>query len=344
MSGTSLDGLDIAYCIFRYNKNTWTFKIEKACCISYSDEWVRKLSTADQLSAKDFLLLNNEYGYFLGEETRKFITENQIQVDFIASHGHTVFHQPDKKFTFQIGSGECIAASCGLTVISDFRTMDIALGGQGAPLVPVGDALLFTEYDYCINLGGFANISYQYNNERIAYDICPVNIVLNPLANEMGLPFDNKGNIAEKGLINNNLLLELENIEYYKQIYPKSLGREWLNEIFLPLISKYKISTEDMLRTVSEHIVSQILKATQNKINANILFTGGGTYNDFIINQIKLKSDHTIIIPERNIIEFKEALIFAFLGVLRVRAEFNCLKSVTGSSKNNIGGKQIIMI
>jgi len=341
MSGTSLDGLDIAYCIFKYNNNKWSFKIKETVCVPYSDFWIQKLSTADKVSAIELLSLHNEYGFFLGEECRKFIDKYHINIDFIASHGHTVFHQPAKKITCQIGNGDCIAAVSGFDVISDFRSMDVALGGQGAPLVPVGDCLLFAEYDYCINLGGFANISYQSNNERIAYDICPVNIVLNPLAQKIGFPYDDKGMLAEQGVVHSGMLAELENIEYYHRKHPKSLGKEWLSDEILPVISKYELTAYDKLRTISEHIVSQLLKATKSTEKAQLLFTGGGAYNDFIIRQIQKCSNHTVIIPEKSIIEFKEAMIFAFLGVLRYRGEVNCLKSVTGATKNNIGGKII---
>jgi anhydro-N-acetylmuramic acid kinase len=343
MSGTSLDGLDIAYCIFEKLNDKWYFKIKEACCIKYSNKWVHKLSTADQLTAFELLNLHNEYGYFLGKECRKFIDKHQIQVDFIASHGHTVFHQPAKKITFQIGSGECIAAACGCNVINDFRAMDVAMGGQGAPLVPIGDQLLFDEYEFCINLGGFANISYQSNNQRIAYDVCPVNIVLNPLAIELGFSYDDKGMLAAQGFVHTGMLSELENIEYYKRCFPKSLGKEWLIKEFSPVISRYELNVYDKLRTLSEHIVSQVLKATKTHKAAKLLFTGGGTYNDFIISQIRVKSNHTVIIPDSNIIDFKEAMIFAFLGVLRKRGEVNCLKSVTGALSDNIGGKVIIV-
>jgi anhydro-N-acetylmuramic acid kinase len=339
MSGTSLDGLDIAYCIFNYNGQKWSFEMDKTTTIKYSEEWIYKLSNADQLNAYEFVSLNNEYGYFLGEESKKFIEKHQIQVDFIASHGHTVFHQPSNKITFQLGSAECIAAASEQNVISDFRTLDVAFGGQGAPLVPIGDSLLFADYDYCVNLGGFANISYQFKNERVAYDICPVNIVLNIFAQELGFPFDDKGKMSEQGTVNQCLLNELENIEYYQRNFPKSLGKEWLLKEFLPIIDKYNISINDKLRTVSEHIVCQILNATKTSNNLKILFTGGGTYNDFIVHKVIDKSSHTIIIPQSNIIDFKEALIFAFLGVLRYRGEVNCLKSVTGAINNNIGGK-----
>ena len=343
MSGTSLDGLDIAYCIFINNDNKWSFEIKKACCIPYSADWEKKLSTADQLSAFELLNLHNEYGYYLGTETKKFIEKYHIHIDFIASHGHTVFHQPAKKITCQIGSGECIAASSGLSVINDFRSMDVALGGQGAPLVPVGDSFLFADYDFCINLGGFANLSYQFNNERIAYDICPVNIILNPLALELGFPYDDKGLLAEKGSIHQSLLNELEQLEYYHQSHPKSLGKEWVIKEFLPIVSKYELSVYDQLRTLSEHIVFQILKATKSSKNGRLLFTGGGTYNDFMIRLIKTNSNHSVIIPNKIIIDFKEAMIFAFLGVLRYRGEVNCLKSVTGAANDNIGGKIIIV-
>jgi anhydro-N-acetylmuramic acid kinase len=339
MSGTSLDGLDIAYCSFNNENGKWSFKIKNAVTQPYSETWLKKLSTVDKLNAIEFIALHNDYGYYLGKAVKDFIDKNDVHPDFIASHGHTVFHQPAKKITFQLGNGDCIAAETGVSVVSDFRTMDVALGGQGAPLVPIGDSLLFTEFDYCVNLGGFANLSYQQNMHRIAYDICPFNIILNKLAKEAGYDFDDKGKMAAQGFINQTLLDELNNMEFYALQPPKSLGREWLEHDFLPIINKFNIAVHDKLRTVAEHIVFQILNACETKVNAKILFTGGGTFNDFIMHLIETRSYHKIVIPDKQLINFKEALIFAFLGVLRYRNEINCLKSVTGASIDNSGGK-----
>lgn len=342
MSGTSLDGLDIAYCKFNLKNGNWSYTIEIAETIKYSDEWYKKLANADKLSAIELLLLNNEYGYYTGVKVSEFITKHNIQPDFVASHGHTVFHQPQKNVTYQIGSGECISAKCGLNVIYDFRTMDVALGGQGAPLVPIGDKYLFAEFDYCINLGGIANISFENNGERIAYDICPVNIVLNYLSNKLGFDYDKSGNIASRGTVDSLLLNKLETLDFYSFPHPKSLGKEWIIKKVFPLLEESLISVEDKLRTFSEHIVSQLLKATRGGNKTKMIFTGGGTYNTFIVNLFKTKTNLEVIVPDKSIIDYKEALIFAFLGVLRIREEVNCLKSVTGSIHDNIGGKIII--
>ncbi|MCX6231748.1 MAG: anhydro-N-acetylmuramic acid kinase [Bacteroidetes bacterium] len=339
MSGTSLDGLDIALCRFKKEVNKWSFEILKAETVAYTEKWIKLLSHANELTAYDFIALHNEYGYFIGKEVKRFITTNNLEVDFIASHGHTVFHQPAKKITFQIGNGDCIAAETGISVISDFRTMDVAMGGQGAPLVPIGDQYLFAAYDFCINLGGFANLSFEQDNKRIAYDICPFNLVLNQLSNKLGFPYDDKGLLASQGVVQQELLNELNALNFYKLNHPKSLGREWLISDFLPVLSKYNISIYDKIRTAAEHIVLQLIKACENKPDGSILFTGGGAYNNFIIKRFKSLTKHKILIPDKTVIDFKEALIFAFLGVLRFRNEINCLQSVTGASGDNIGGK-----
>ncbi|MGZ4116261.1 MAG: anhydro-N-acetylmuramic acid kinase, partial [Bacteroidia bacterium] len=236
--------------------------------------------------------------------------------------------------------GSAIAARCKLPVVCDFRSLDVVLGGQGAPLVPVGDKLLFSEYDFCLNLGGFANISYEHKGERIAYDICPVNIVMNPICEQLGKPFDDKGEIARSGMLSNYLLNEFNQIGFYKALAdsPKSLGKEWVIKNIDPLLNTYELSENDLLRTFCEHIAFQVGKALKNKSKGKILITGGGAYNSFLIECIKQHTPHEIIIPDKKTIEFKEALIFAFLGVLRMRGEVNCLKSVTGATEDNCGG------
>ena len=337
MSGTSLDGLDIAYCTFRENNHGWDFRIEHATTLKYSNEFRNKLANAWKLNTIDFLQFHNEFGTFIGKKVNQFIKTRELNVDFISSHGHTIFHTPKSKFTFQIGNGAFIAAETGITTISDFRTFNVALGGQGAPLVPIGDLLLFKNYDYCLNLGGFSNISFQKQNKRIAYDICPVNIAINHYAKQKGREYDKNGNIAKRGKVNIDLLENLNNLPYYAQKAPKSLGKEWLDKVFLPEVEKFDISIEDKLRTIYEHAAMQIGKVLIYK-KKKVLITGGGAFNDFFIETLKEYSNSQIIIPNTFLIEYKEALIFAFLGVLRITNQENCLKSVTGSSIDNIGG------
>ena len=339
MSGTSLDGLDIAYCSFCIDdSDKWAFKIIHAETIKYDKIWIQKLSTTENSTALEISLLNVKFGDYLGHQTKNFIYKYNLQPDFIASHGHTIFHQPDKGLTLQIGSGAAIMAATSCKVINDFRTLDVALGGQGAPLVPIGDRLLFNKYDFCINLGGFANISFEDKNQRIAFDICPANIVFNYLTQQLGLLYDDKGKMASEGQLNEELFNKLELLSYYHQNYPKSLGKEWVLKEFIPILNSFNISIKDKLRTVSQHISSQLKNALLSKPGAKVFVTGGAAYNTFLINTLKLNSDYNIIIPEREIIDFKEALIFAFLGVLRMRGEVNCLQSVTGASRDSCGG------
>lgn len=338
MSGTSLDGVDIAFCKIINSSNKWAYHIEKASTYAYSAEWIKRLSNLENETAFNFVKTHIEYGHFLGNLIKTFINENFLKIDFIASHGHTIFHQTDKRITTQIGDGASIAAETKKIVVCDFRILDVALNGQGAPLVPIGDKFLFNDYDFCLNLGGFSNISFDKNNERIAFDICPVNIILNYLSKELNIDFDHNGSIAEKGSLNESLLKKLNELEFYKKTPPKSLGKEWLYNEFIPIIEKFEIPIEDKLRTITEHIAIQINLASDFIKNKKILVTGGGAYNKFLIQRISSQTNHQIIIPDSKTVEFKEALVFAFLGVLRMREEVNCLKSVTGAEKDSVGG------
>ncbi|MDM1139670.1 anhydro-N-acetylmuramic acid kinase [Empedobacter sp. R132-2] len=336
MSGTSLDGLDICYVRFDDNQ---LFEILHAETIDYSSDWRAKLTEAFQYSAMDLCQLDVEFGYFLGEQVKEFIHKNKIEkVDFVASHGQTIFHQPQKSFTLQIGNGAAIASRCQQKVVCDFRTQDVILGGQGAPLVPIGDELLFSNYDACLNLGGFSNISMNRNGKRIAFDICPINIVLNHYAKQLGFDFDKNGERAEQGHINTALVEELNLLNFYHQPFPKSLGFEWVMNEFLTIVDKYDISIEDKLRSCVEHFVIQIKNTFALYDINNVLITGGGVRNTFFINRLGELSTVEIIIPTDNLIDFKEALIFAFLGYRRVHNEINCLASVTGASKDHSSG------
>lgn len=336
MSGTSLDGLDICYAKFVYDQR-WLFEIIKAETILYNTAWKEKLADSIHISSEDLLKLDGTFAQFLGKETQQFIEKHQIkQLDLIASHGHTVFHQPDKGFTLQIGDGRWISKITQYPVVYDFRSQDVVLGGQGAPLVPIGDELLFSEYDYCLNLGGFANLSFKENGERIAYDIAPVNCVLNRLAQTKGLDYDIDGKLARKGQINVDLLNKLNDLSFYSKKYPKSLGIEWVRKEINPILQNDLSSIEDQIATFVEHSAFQIAQNIQK--NKKILCTGGGTFNPFLMERIYFYGGDKIEIPSTSLINFKEALIFAFLGVLRVENKVNILKSVTGASKNHSSG------
>lgn len=337
MSGTSLDGLDICYVEFKYKNSRWEYKILKAEEHGYSAELKNKLATAQTLSAFEYAKLNSDYGLYLGEVVKKFIDSYNIEPHFVASHGSTVFHQPKIQLTTQIGSGAGIAAKSGVDTICDFRTTDVALGGQGAPLVPVGDCNLFGEFDYCLNMGGFSNISYYgANGERFAYDISPVNYVLNHYMRETGVEYDKDGEVASRGVVCAQLLARLNELDFYTMAGPKSLAREWVEEVIYPLIDNYKLSLEDKLATFVEHIAVQI---SANIKSGKVLLTGGGAFNKFLVERMRANTPQAeYYIPDNLTVNFKEALIFAFLGALYVSDMPNCLNTVTGAEYCNIGG------
>jgi anhydro-N-acetylmuramic acid kinase len=338
MSGTSLDGVDAAACEFWLDNGKWNFLIHAAHTFPYLDEWHLRLSALHQADALTFARTNAEYGHFLGKLTRDFMHNTGFTPLLIASHGHTVFHQPSEGFTCQAGAGSAIAAETGLPVVSDFRSLDVALGGQGAPLVPIGDRLLFGEYDACLNLGGFANISMEHENQRIAFDICPVNFVLNQLANLLGMPYDRNGDQARKGNNDHGLLQNLNDLEYYTLPFPKSLGREWVETNIIPLLSGCPANTPSLLRTFTEHIAIQVNHALIGRRPQKVLVTGGGANNLFLLEQIIKSGPHRWIKPDDDITDFKEALIFAFLGILRFKGEINVLHTSTGSRMDHCGG------
>jgi anhydro-N-acetylmuramic acid kinase len=337
MSGTSLDGLDLVY--VKFNKNEYQdFKIINAETIPYSKVWKKRLQKAVDCSKDELTILNIEYAELLAERINYFFDTYGIgTIDFISSHGHTVLHQPENGTTLQIGDGQIIANKTGQKVICDFRTQDVALGGQGAPLVPIGDELLFSEYDYCVNLGGFSNVSYKKNTERIAFDICPVNIVMNHYANKMDLLYDASGKIAASGEINHLLLAKLNKLAFYEKEAPKSLGLEWVKSTVFPLIDEFENDIPTILRTFVAHVATQISKNIKPK--SNVLFTGGGVFNLFLMHEIQRLAKIEIAEISEEIIDFKEALIFAFLGLLKDKNEINCLKSVTGAEKNHSSGE-----
>ncbi|MCF6365519.1 MAG: anhydro-N-acetylmuramic acid kinase [Bacteroidales bacterium] len=342
MSGTSLDGLDFALCKFQKDKDAYSFSLLKTGFVSYEKEIKTSLSNAQNLNAFDFIKLHKQYGKYIGKKINTFL-KNEIKPDFIASHGHTIFHKPNENITFQIGDAAFIVAETDISVISDFRNLDTALKGQGAPLVPVGDKYLFHKYDFCINLGGFANASYDNKKgERIAFDICPINFIINSLVKSFGKEFDKDGKIGKTGSINIKLLEDLNNIPFYFQKAPKSLGREYAEKYFYPLLANFNIPDEDKIRTFYRHIAVQIAKVINTKNNSEILITGGGAHNKFLISEIESEIHQKVIIPDKETIDFKEAIIFAFLGYLRINKSVNALKFVTGAIKDNIGGSIFI--
>jgi anhydro-N-acetylmuramic acid kinase len=338
MSGTSLDGLDIAFCTFYLKDNqSWIYKIIAAECIDYTAEWKSKLQDAVKLNGQDLLLLHREYGFYLGGQVMDFIEIHAVAPDLVSSHGHTIFHDPKNKLTFQLGDGAALHAATNIPVVCDFRSVDVSLGGQGAPLVPVGDELLFSEYDFCLNLGGIANISYKKENKRLAYDICGCNLLLNTFARENGKEYDENGNLARSGKVSQDLLNALNNWNYYSESLPKSLDKETMLQELLPLTRSFQLPIEDTLATLVEHIAIQVGKSIGDA-KGKMLITGGGAFNKFLVERIQKHSEVSCIIPDEETVNFKEALIFAFLGVLRSRNEVNCLASVTGASRDNIGG------
>ena len=407
MSGTSVDGLDMAYCRFTNSGGRWSYEIIKTQTLPYSGTgWAERLIGADRLGGLELMELHRDFGRFTGNAVNRFLidpgqlsypgpeTETGIAAspgstalpkpDLIASHGHTVFHQPGKGITLQIGDGAEIAATTGILTVSDFRRLDVALGGQGAPLVPIGDELLFADYRYCLNLGGFANISFRESGKRVAFDICPVNIVLNILARHLGMEYDRGGTVAASGKVDAELLERLESLDFYSKTGPRSLGKEWVDEVFMPVVEASDAPVEGKLRTVCEHVAMRIAAVTTNadarpgppeefmsagKIPAagdddphpsvrstepdhterssgagatglsSLLVTGGGARNGFLMKLISRKAAPVgTVIPDGHIIDFKEAIVFAFLGVLRLRNEVNCLASVTGAHRDNSGG------
>ena len=341
MSGTSIDGVDLVYVNFFFNKY-WSFKILKFKTYEYDKDWqniLKNLIDKDQNSIK---LIDINYTKLLSKYILRFIEEFSIKkIDFVSSHGHTALHDPSNSITYQIGNLKELSNYIGLKVICDFRAQDIKLGGQGAPLVPVGEKYIFPEYDTLINIGGFANITIKSNNNLIAYDICPVNIVFNHLTNLINLKYDDKGKISSSGKINLELFNHLQSIDYYKQVSPKSLGVEWVKEVILPIINNFlEIPVEDLLNTFSKHFAVQI--ANNIKSSNKTLITGGGAYNDYLIQNIIDLTESEIIIPSSEIIEFKEALIFGFLGVLKDLNINNCYSSVTGAIKDHCSGNIFI--
>lgn len=341
MSGTSMDGLDIAFINFSYQpESQWNHEFINSKSIPYPTDLKQKLRESVYYSSVELLTLDKQVGKFFAEKVNEFIEENKYSrhdIDAIASHGHTIFHQPANGFTYQIGCGDTISYHTGIKVINDFRQKDVIAGGQGAPLVPIGDKLLFGNLaDSFLNIGGFCNICFP-GEITIAFDICPGNLPLNAIMQELGKDYDKDGVNARKGNVDHAQLNQLNNLSYYRQKAPKSLGTEWLQSDFLPVLNQIE-NKFDRLRTCCEHIAYQIAKVIMDNKSGSVFITGGGAKNDFLMELIRQKSTSEIIIPDTTLIDFKEALIFAFLGALYLNGNTNTLRSVTGAERNVIGG------
>lgn len=346
MSGSSLDGLDIAYVQLTETRGQWAFEIVHAECVPYVDGWAGKLRHAQDATVIEFLKLHTAYGHLLGAQVNAFIDKYNLhhKVHFVASHGHTVFHDPANKTTGQIGDGSAIAAATGLPVISDLRALDVALGGQGAPIVPVGDRFLFSDYDFLLNLGGIANLTVRNGDSLMAFDVCPANQALDALARRAGVPYDKDGALAASGKLLLDVLFELNEQEYYRRPAPKSLSNEQAIELAFPPQLSSEHSVEDMLHTAVQHIAEQVAAAakyygaTEGK---KMLITGGGAFNEYLINHIRQELQPLgldVTVPDETVVKFKEALVMALIGTLRWREEVNVFAGVTGATRDSVGG------
>jgi anhydro-N-acetylmuramic acid kinase len=355
MSGSSLDGLDICYIRFQVSGFRFEYEILQADCIEYTNEFRERLRNAPNLSAFEFAKLHTELGRYFGQLTSNFILDNKIKnLDFICSHGQTIFHQPNLGFTTQIGCGAQIAAQTNCKVICDLRTSDVANAGQGAPIVPVAERYLFSAYKVFLNIGGIANIAFHEDDKVKAYDVCAANTLLNEFAKQRGLPYDKDGNLARSGNVIQPLLDELNDIAFCKQLAPKSLGTEHIVNDWLPLFDKYENTIEDKLATAVEHIAMQIGKSTVHSaqsivgennsigglltVDSSLFITGGGAFNSFLVERIQHHTNIKIKVPDVLTIQYKEALAMAFIGLLRILEIPNCLASVTGAKKDVVGG------
>ena len=362
MSGSSLDGLDIALVRFKEEGEHYDFQILAAETLPYPDLWKRQLAEAFHKQPEELAQLDKDYGRYLGEQVLAFAKKHNAHPDFVASHGHTIFHRPEERYTLQIGDGQALAKACGFTVVNDFRTEDVGKGGQGAPLVPIGDKLLFADYEMCLNIGGIANISYDENGRRIAYDLCIANQALNYLAQMDGLDYDKDGDLARSGKVDFDLLKKLNNSPFFMQEPPKSLGREYFEMYQRGLLDEGRktkdtrrgtarhetrdygtrdadLSIADMLATFVEHIALQISIPISLLPKGKILVTGGGARNKFLMERLQARTKHEVVIPKKEIIDYKEALIFAFLGLRRLEGKTNVLASVTGATSDSCSGR-----
>jgi len=341
MSGTSLDGLDLAQVDFNLHESKWAFTLGKHMTIAYDQALLDLLQSGHKLSAAEIHEADRTFGEFIG--TQVFDHFELTGVDLIASHGHTIFHQPQKGITLQIGDGRTIYEKTGIPTIYDFRSEDVSLGGQGAPLVPIGDQLLFDQYAACLNLGGIANCSFRKGDEIYAYDIAPFNMALNWLSNQLGKDFDDAGQLARAGQCEEALLNKLDALAYYRQNIPKSLGYEDFESIWRPIISNQNAFLKNRLHTYVLHVARLIANElnVRTRPKDQLLVTGGGAYHQFFLEKLAEHYHGNIVVPEPGIIDYKEAIIFGFMGVLKLLDRTNCLASVTGAKRDSSSGQMV---
>ncbi|MEZ4805218.1 MAG: anhydro-N-acetylmuramic acid kinase [Bacteroidia bacterium] len=344
MSGSSMDGIDLALCTINSDNGKYSYSIDASETYPYSEVWRLRLSQLRKADALSYAKTDVFYGHYLGHLVNDFIKKNSIEVDFISSHGHTAFHYPEEMISCQLGDGASLSAICNLPVVNDFRAMDIAKKGQGAPLVAIGDDMLFSDYDYCLNLGGFANISGKVGEYRVSFDICPANILLNRVARDLNKDFDEDGEIASRGSIQYSLLEELNDIDYYSMPFPKSLNRDWINNELWQIVKEgEKHTPENKMKTFVDHIGIQIAKSVdylsgKNSAGKKVLVTGGGAFNPILMDHIRTHCEAEFIVPDETMVKYKEALIFAFMGVLRIENKENIIKTFTGAKSNSVSG------
>jgi anhydro-N-acetylmuramic acid kinase len=343
MSGSSMDGLDIVFAEFSEQAGKWSYELKAAECYPFEADIATQLKNARALPAYDYLLLHSSFGKYIGRQVNKFIEAHGLdhQVQLVASHGHTVFHAPGKGMTAQLGDGASIAGETGINVVSDLRALDVALGGQGAPIVPMGEKLLFGDHPLLLNIGGIANISYRDDEQYIAFDVCPANRVLNMIAAIDGKTYDANGEMAASGKVLPEVLAKLNELDYYKKDYPKSLANEFGTDDVFPMLPT--ANPADAMRTYAEHIAVQLGEAISNlqPRASSIFITGGGAHNTFLIQRIRATLtalNIEVIVPGKDIVDYKEALVMALLGILRWREQDTVLASVTGARRNSIGG------
>ncbi len=344
MSGSSLDGLDIAICQFNKTSEKLNWELIKYHTFPFSNELKGRLKNIREASIDEILTVDNMIAKFTASCVAEIGQNVLTPIDYISSHGHTVLHHPQEGYSLQVGNGGTIAAISGIPTICDFRMNDIALGGQGAPIAPIAEKYLFAEHRFFLNLGGIANISIHEGDKILAYDVCPCNQVLNRLANELGLVYDPEGYNARMGKVNDRLLSQWNNMKYFKIQGPKSLDNNWIKKRFYKKIEDLEISVRDALRTstefmaqtIAEHIRVNRLAGAKN----SIFITGGGAHNDFLMQLIDEYTSVDVAIhkPKKEIVDMKEAILMCLMGFLRAQKVANNIPSVTGASKETIGG------
>lgn len=366
MSGTSLDGIDVVLTEISGVSLDTKVKVIFENTYSLSEDVISQIHQAmdEKLSSSKLISsLNVELGYVFGQAVLDFAKDYQIDlnnIDFIASHGQTIYHiTKDEKGAYrsslQLGEAAIIADMTSTTVVYNFRNADIASGGQGAPLVPYADYILFTDKIISRsihNIGGIANMTYLKKNgtldDVIAFDSGPGNMMINEACQVLyNLEYDKDGIIASKGKLIEKMYDEIYRHPYFNQIYPKSTGREIFgSEYTLKMIKKYKAyPKEDIIQTLSMITVDSIVDSYHKLIQApvdELVLCGGGAHNHFIRNEIAKKMPDTKVIMLEDLgysSSYKEALAFVILANQTLHKLPSNVKSATGAKTYKILGQ-----